>query len=143
MYLSEKYINTRDILYHGSYQQNLKELNVEYGKTSHVFKRMYYVYAAEAARLASAFTFQWRDSMGINFGRVNGGPYTLSVPTQHLHLLNKKCSMYTVPKLKFKRVITGLRGEYYSEVSVPILTEVKYKSAKDCMIKNGVIIKEI
>jgi len=67
----------------------------------------------------------------------------MKIPRKHLHLLNNPCSIYEVSSQSFKPVFGGLKGEYRTTKIVKVLSEEKYKSAKDCMIKHGVKIKVI
>ena len=57
--------------------------------------------------------------------------------------MNKPCSIYEVSGKGFTNPGSSLSGEYRINKKVRILKEEKYKSAKDCMIKNNVKIKVI
>jgi len=129
-------------LYHASSQQNLKSLDPSRNTSKHTAGFRAVTYASDDKTFVSAFTFPWIDPMGIKFGRVNMGAWTLTIPKKHLPLMDKPCSIYEVPAKDFTKV-PGTMPEYTSDVEVPVLKETKYTSARKCMEAHGVVIKEI
>jgi len=134
-----EYVDNPKYLYHGSSIQNLKVLGPDSAVTSHDYfesnkKVIPRVYAGDTKLIASAFTFQWNDSMGVEFGTWNGVT-KFKIPKKHYHLLKNKCSIYTVSGENFIKPPPGigLRGEYYSINNVIILKEEKFNSCLDAM----------
>jgi len=140
------------ILYHSSPTQNLKRLNLEHNVSNiDMFDTKRWIYAANDPKIASAFTFRWDDQMGITFGSKDfSSPtkhtaYIMGVPSKLINLLQYQCSMYTIEPSTFTLVgDRGLLGEYRSSSdNIKILTEKKFKSARECMEFYGVKIKII
>lgn len=126
-------------LYHGSATQNLKELDPNVAITSHDYFKsgkivIPRVYAGNTKLIASAFTFQWNDDMGIKFGSWNG-IWKFVISKEHYHLLKNKCSIYTVCGINFIKPAAGegLSGEWYSNTKVRILQENKFDSCLEAM----------
>lgn len=147
MYITEQYLNEKDengILYHGSRIQGLKILNTNYNISNiDMNDKRKWIYAATNKTVASAFTFFWYNDMGIKFGRVNNGPWTFEIPKKLLPLIQNPCSIYIVSSDGFIKAEGGLMEEYRTNKSVKVLEEEKYKSSKECMLKNDVRIKVI
>ena len=134
-----EYVDNPKYLYHGSSIQNLKVLGPDSAVTSHDYakagKLIKRLYAADEKRMAAAFTFQWNDSMGIKFGwwesRDN---MELGVPKKLLHLLENKCSIYTVSPKYFTRSPSGFE-EYYTIQQVKVISEEKFNSSREALTK--------
>ena len=129
-------------LYHASRVQSLKELDPNENVNQHRDIPKKAVYASDDKKFAAAFCFPWSNPMGINYGSVDGGPYTLTIPKRHMRLLDKPCSIYEVSSDSFKRV-SGKIPEYISHKKVEILKETRYSSARECLKKCGVPLRVI
>jgi hypothetical protein len=127
-------------LFHCSYLQNLKELNPIKVESVHINEKRPSVYASNDKSYASGFSFPWNDSLGIEFGRINNGPWTLEIPSKHLNLLDNPCSMYEIDPSTFKKLDINV-PEFISYSKVRVISEVKFKTAKDCMNHFNVVIK--
>jgi len=138
--------NNEKFLYHASSIQNLKFLKKEYNTSNiETNSEKKWIYAGPKKMIA-AFSFPWVDSMGITYtgsGKdLETRIYTITIPRRFVNLISKPCSIYTIDKKSFVLTKGGLRDEYRSSrESIKILFEEKYKSAKECMEKNNIIIK--
>jgi hypothetical protein len=130
--ISIQYLFESIRLYHCSYQQNLKQLDPTKVESSHIPDKTPSVYATNDKSYASGFCFPYSDDMGIVFGSVNKGPWTLKIPRRHLHLLNKPCSMYEVSPSTFKNLNISV-PEFISYSKVKVLDELKFRTGKECM----------
>lgn len=127
-------------LFHCSHIQNLKVLDPTKVESVHINKKQPSVYASNDKSYAAGFSFPYNNSLGIEFGRINNGLWTLEIPSEHLNLLNKPCSMYEVDPSTFKKLPIKL-PEFISYSEVKVLDETKFKSTKDCMEQFNVVIK--
>lgn len=135
--------NVSDVLYHASSVQNLKKIVCAKGKTKNE-KVGIGIYATPDKTYASAFTFQWRDSDGINMGRINKGPWIIQIPTSYKKVLAKQpCSIYTISIKNFHDMSTqtGTPEWFSSHYDVPVLSEEKYKSVLECFKKNNLVVR--
>lgn len=127
--------------YHGSSIQNLTVLSPR--KKSFRFKTdSPRVFVTDDITYASAFTWNWTNSDGIELGRINNGPYMIEIPKKFKSIVSKgNCSIYIV-KGDFKQ-IKSQPMEYFTKSDIPVLKEVKYSSPLEAMKKNGLVVKWI
>ena len=128
-------------LYHGSHIQGLKILSPKFNTSRPMNHKGNYVYAAENKKIASGFTFSWTDADGIKYGGMND-ILEIQIPKRLIKLIKKPCSLYKVDSSSFIKANTGFK-EYISKKDVKVLDEEKYRSAEECMKKNGLKIKII
>lgn len=132
-------------LYFGSSTQGMKRtLTPRIPKSAHAThaRKAPAIYASDNKAYAAAFTFDWREKEGFEFGKFGEkGIYTLKVPHRYIPRLKKPCSLYTV-RGKFTKLRTGT-PEYISRDVVTIIKEKKYKEVQECLEKNGVRITVI
>jgi hypothetical protein len=140
-YIQEVKISNK--LYHASTDQNLKELDPEKTKSTHLKRLKSYVYATDDKSYAAGFTYKQVKRVGFKYGSVNYGPWTIEIPKKYLYTLNNKCSICEVETKSFKKAYGTKTPEFISKKTVKIINEEKYKTAKECMEKNGVVIKVI
>jgi hypothetical protein len=139
-YLQE--ITKPKILYHSSNIQGIKFLDPEKNESSHLKYLKKYIYATDDKSYAAGFCFEWSSNDRIRFGQhVDDGPWVIEIPKVHLIKLKVKCSIYTVDSKGFKKVYGLPTPEFYSKEKVPVLSEEKYNSARECLEKNNVVIK--
>ncbi len=104
------------------------------------------IYAADNPQVASFFTFNWDDNMGIKLkeDEYKSDKWTLFVPKRLKNLLNKPCSIYEVDTKPFKKT-GGEFPEYISSSPVGVISENKFKSTMEAIKKNGgkVVISDI
>jgi len=137
--------NNKKFLYHASPIQNLKFLKKEYNISSiETNSKKKWIYAGPKKMIA-AFSFPWDDSMGITYtdnGKdLENRIYTINIPRKFVNLISKPCSIYTIDKKSFTLAKGGLGDEYRSSrESIKVLSEEKFKSAKNCMEQNNIII---
>jgi len=134
-----EYIDNPKYLYHGSSIQNLKILGPESAITSHdyskVGKLIKRLYATDEKKIAAAFTFRWSDSTGIKFGWYDSPENSeLGVPKHLLHLLENKCSIYTISPEYFTRSSNSFE-EYYTTQQIKVISEEKFNTTRDALIK--------
>ena len=129
------------LFYHGSSVQNLTVLSSR--KKSFRFKTdSPRVFVADDIAYASAFTWNWTNSDGIELGRINNDRYMIQIPKRFKSIVSKgNCSIYIV-KGDFKQ-IKSQPMEYFTKSDVPVLKELKYSSPLEAMKKNGLMVKWI
>jgi len=148
-----------DVLFIGSHIQNIKLFDKRYTTNGIITATQKYIYAAVIPKVASAFTFDWNDSMGIKFysfspngqvndnneyiGNLNDRKYIIKIPNDYYTLTQVKCSMYTIPAKDFitnPKNSPGLDTEMISTKPVVPIFEKKFLSAEECMKYYGLII---
>ena len=130
-------------LYHCSYLQNLKFLDPTKVESTHDKDRKPSIYATNDKSYAAGFCFKWNDSMGIDYGNDNNGPWTLWIPRKHLHLLNNPCSMYEIDSSTFKKIPNISVPEFVGYSKVKVLKETKFRTGKECMKYYDTVIEVI
>ena len=135
-------VKSSNILYHGSSKQGMTVLDPSFNLLKHdITAKENFLYAATTKKIASAFTFFWYDAMGIKFEGINN-VYTMRIPSKLLHLIKKPCSIYTISREGFTLPNSKFKGEMITTKRVKVLDEEKYKTAEECMIRNGIKIEE-
>lgn len=92
------------------------------------------IYATNDPSYAAGFCFDWSDSDGFKFGRINNKVWTLFVPNSFKHLLNSSCSMYTITG-DFEKITELKTPEFLSYSNCKVIKEVKFNSCYE-LLKN-------
>ena len=127
-----------EFLYHGSPEENIDELEPRISKgTGEKFGS--FVYASPDLTTASFFLADIEQEWSA--GRFGNIPYTLiPVPREEFIKMDKGGYIYVLPSEDFESdPERGLREyEWASKKAVKPLRKIKYSSALDAMIENGV-----
>ncbi len=138
------YLQESTTLYHASPDQGLKLLDPKETASTHFKKARLTVYATDDKAYASCFSFTWHSEWGFKLGRYrDNDPWLLEVPKKHKKLMEVKSSIYIVDSKGFKKLKGATTPEYYSETTVRVISEEKYRTARECILKNGAKIKLI
>jgi hypothetical protein len=139
-----------DVLYHGSYTQNLKKISPKNSGEGSLVKYPSRVYASNDKRFASIWCIPWSflKTEGIkckdprNYRTCEN--WKVFITHFSKWWFDRPCSVYAVtsptrwirPKYKGDKALKLL--EYYTESTVTVIKEVKYRSIKECYIKNNI-----
>ncbi len=119
-------------LYHGSYIQNLKE--IEPKESAH---NKPYVYAVSDLAFAALFSVPVRNTFIASWGRLkNGIPYFCEIKEGAFDLFyqGKKSSIYILNSKNFFQKENMWKDEYISEKSEDVLEEIQIHDVKEYLL---------
>jgi len=149
----EAYLNTLQtlheakqplVMYHASSHQNLKSIKIKDAEkqSQRGLKRL--IWGTPDREYASMFCIPATSSLGFKKGIYAGDKHrTFEVPKKYKSWLNRPCSIYEVNPTPFKKEAGRKTPDWISNKDVKVLKEVKYKTAKECLLDNNVKIKII
>lgn len=136
----KKNASNANLYYHAGKNQDIKELKVNYAKTSHNKNFVPKIYASSDVGFAAGFSFDW-EKADIKLYRKKDSSWIIEIPKEVEPNLAKPASMYFVEPATFKKAYGVTTPEVVSEKDVKIVKEIKYKTARECLVQNGVDIK--
>lgn len=129
--------------YHASEKQGLKFLNPEETKSTHLKTLKPYVFVTNDKTYAAGFCFPWSNNEGFKYGSKSetGSDWVLEIPKKFIDRLKNSCSLYYVSEDGFRKVYGVATPEFYKKGKVKIEKEEKYRTAAECLKKNGVTVR--
>ena len=127
------------ILYYGSNIQDLKIINPEITGLKHLtnYSKTKIIYASDNKSFAAAFIV---GKTPFSIYSADGVHWTVELNKKYLDVLQKPCSIYTIPSDNFVR-LKVITPEWISLKEAPVLKEEKYISGFLCFQSNNLILK--
>ena len=124
-------------LYRSGSTQNIKLFNGKILNSTHdiKYKNIPLIYATDDISYAAGFCFEWSDSDGFDYGKINNQNWILRIPKRYQNKLNVKCSMYYLDTTNFTKIKKISTPEYLSDQSAKVLKEIKFNTCWDCLDK--------
>jgi len=131
--------------YHASEKEGLKFLDPGKTKSTHLKNMKPYVFVTDDKSYAAGFCFNWDSKEGFSFGSdsATGSDWYIKIPRKYLDRLKKPCSIYHINDTGFRKVYGVSTPEFYKKGKVKIAKEEKYRTAAECLKKNGVAVRII